>query len=340
MGYQMSYPAFDAYLSELRENHRVYGPVLQEGKGKFAETDVVGYGQIQTSEDLVLDQKSYYSPKEIFYPIRETLFYFMKDKIETPEIDEKPVLIFVRPCDLNGIRKLDTIFLKNGEEVDFYYLRRRNLVKFMMIECTQGFDTCFCVSMKSNEAYDYDAAIRFEGDLVSLKIVDDKIQTESLTRSEDVAFEPEYIQENKVKVTIPDVEAVTKETFNNELWTEYTSRCIACGRCNTSCITCSCYTMQDVKLSDDQTIGERRRVWASCHVDGYSDMAGGHSFRDKKGERMRFKTMHKVNDFHKRFDEHMCVGCGRCDDVCPEYISFSKCINKLNQIVEEGKAND
>ena len=87
-------------------------------------------------------------------------------------------------------------------------------------------------------------------------------------------------------------------------------------------------------LSDDSAVGERRIVWAGCHVDGFSDMAGGHRFRDNKGERMRFKTMHKINDFYRRFSSHMCVGCGRCDDVCPEYISFSKCINRLNCIIE------
>ena len=31
----------------------------------------------------------------------------------------------------------------------------------------------------------------------------------------------------------------------------------------------------------------------------------------------------------------MCTGCGRCDDACPEYISFSNCINKLNKAMEE-----
>jgi len=338
MGYQMTNTDFEGYLEALKKDFSIYAPVLEAGKGKFAGTDVVGYGEINTSSDMILDQKSYYSPKEIFYPIRETLFYFLNDRIETPEIDMKPVLIFLRPCDLNGIRRLDTIFLKNGEEVDFYYLRRRELVKFIMIECTEGFDTCFCVSMNSNEAHDYDGAIRFEDDKITLKIVDDHLKVDALP-SEGISFEPEFIQANKVTVTIPDVDAVTKETFNHEIWKEYTSRCIACGRCNTSCITCACYTMQDVKLSDDQGVGERRRVWAGCHVDGFSDMAGGHNFRDKNGERMRFKTMHKVNDFYKRFDEHMCVGCGRCDDVCPEYISFSKCINKLNQIVEEEKTN-
>lgn len=340
MGYQLSYPAFNDYLQVLKDDFRIYGPVLEKGKGKFSHTDVVGYGRVENFDEMVFDQKSYYSPKEIFYPIRETLFYFMNDRIETPTIEEKPVLIFVRPCDLNGIRRLDTIFLKNGEAVDFYYLRRRSLVKFVMIECTEGFDTCFCVSMASNEAHDYDAAIRLTEDAISLKIVDESLDAELLKQGQQLAFEPAFIQENKVKVTIPDVDAVTKESFNHEIWKEYTSRCIACGRCNTSCITCSCYTMQDVKLSDDQKVGERRRVWSGCHVDGFSDMAGGHGFRDKNGERMRFKTMHKVNDFYKRFDEHMCVGCGRCDDVCPEYISFSKCINKLNQIVEEGKAHE
>ncbi len=201
-----------------------------------------------------------------------------------------------------------------------------------MIECTEGFDTCFCVSMESNVAKDYDAAVRFGSD-ISIEIKDPDLITKTLKTSTVVEFQPEFIKENKVKVNIPDVDKVTKDTFNNDIWKEYTSRCIACGRCNTSCITCSCYTMQDIELSNDEKVGERRRVWAGCHIDGFTDMAGGHSFRDKNGERMRFKTMHKVNDYYKRFGEHMCVGCGRCDDVCPEYISFSKCINKLNEIV-------
>ena len=45
---------------------------------------------------------------------------------------------------------------------------------------------------------------------------------------------------------------------------------------------------------------------------------------------MRFKVMHKISDFKKRFGYNMCTGCGRCDDACPEYISFSNCINKLS----------
>lgn len=340
MGVVLDTISFNKYLKELSEEFRIFAPTQKKGKGKFAETDVVAYSEINCMEDMELKQKSYFSPKEILYPIRETLFYFNGDSSEVPSLDNKPVLIFARPCDLNGIRRLDTIFLKNGNNSDFYYKRRRDLVKFIMIECTESFDTCFCVSMKSNIYNEYEAAVNFKDNQLYIKIVDPALETPTIKASRVIDYEPGFINSNAVHVSIPAVEKVTKEVFNHELWKEYTSRCIACGRCNTSCITCSCFTMQDVKLSDDNEISERRRIWAGCQIDKFSDMAGGHTFRKENGERMRFKTMHKINDYYKRFNEHMCIGCGRCDDVCPEYISFSKCINKLNTIIEEDNVRE
>ena len=35
-------------------------------------------------------------------------------------------------------------------------------------------------------------------------------------------------------------------------------------------------------------------------VDGYTNVAGGGEYRKKHGERMRFKTMHKIYDFKKK----------------------------------------
>ena len=94
--------------------------------------------------------------------------------------------------------------------------------------------------------------------------------------------------------------------------------------------------MQDIFYQDNERAGERRRVHASCMVDGYTDVAGGGCYRDSKGERMRFKVLHKISDFKKQFGYQMCVGCGRCDDICPEYISFSACVNRL---VDMGNAD-
>ena len=127
---------------------------------------------------------------------------------------------------------------------------------------------------------------------------------------------------------------ITPETMKSELFKEYGNRCINCGRCNFVCPTCTCFTMQDIFYKDNEKNGERRRVWASCQVDGYTEIAGGHGFRGDNADRMRFKVMHKIHDFEKRFGYHMCVGCGRCDDVCPEYISYSNLVNRLGKECE------
>ena len=138
---------------------------------------------------------------------------------------------------------------------------------------------------------------------------------------------PDFVSGNKETVTLP--KNLSLETRENPIWEEYGSRCIGCGRCNFVCPTCTCFTMQDIFYRDNAKVGERRRVWASCQVDGYTDIAGGIQFRKSQGERLRFKVMHKIYDFEKRFGYPMCVGCGRCDAVCPEYISYANIVNKL-----------
>ena len=262
---------------------------------------------------------------------------------------------FLRACDINGIDRLDTMFLKNGTIMDPYYARRRERMVFIMIECVdKGFDSCFCVSMESNTTDAWHFSFKCDGDMVSvlengsgeenpaqlIGLTFAKNALKQISEENDLREAPSFVSENIVAVTVPRLGSIEKSMFDNELWQEYTIRCIACGRCNTSCVTCSCFTMQDVKFGE--FYGERRRRWASCHIKEYSDMAGGHSFRKKNGERMRFKTLHKIDDFNRRFGKNMCVGCGRCDDVCPEYISFSKAVNKLSQIIQEngGKNNE
>lgn len=331
----MALSDFDRGLQALSRYFDILGPVRQPGAGRFSDTDVIGYGPIGSLTELVLNEKSYFSPKEAVFPVRETLFRFSGQTVEEAPGPDRPVLVILRPCDINGIARLDTIYLNNGPIQDPYYKRRRENVKFLMLECTTGFDSCFCVSMGSNRSDIWDGALRIQGDNVWVHLKDGALQSGFEGIGSEATFEPIFITKNKTQVTVPEPDTITKAHFDHPLWQEYTQRCIHCGRCNTSCITCSCFTMQDILYDESGQLGERRRRWAGCHVNGFTDMAGGHAFRKKDGERMRFKTLHKINDFHRRFGTHMCVGCGRCDDVCPEYISFSKCINKLNQITEE-----
>lgn len=120
------------------------------------------------------------------------------------------------------------------------------------------------------------------------------------------------------------------------MWEEFDKRCLGCGSCTIACSTCTCYTAKDVVYDAAGKIGERRRVQASCHIDGFDEMAGGHKFRTTNGDKMRYKILHKIHDYKEEFkDNHMCVGCGRCTDRCPENISITATINKVAKAVEE-----
>ncbi len=334
MGVTFSNGEFDTVLQALKQEYRLFAPRRLSGRGRFSDTDLIGYGQIDGLDQMVWDQKSTFSPKEILFPITQTLFRFSGDAFTEPEQEEGKVLIFMRPCDLNGIRRLDDMFLRNGPAEDVYYRRLRERVVFAMVECTTGFPTCFCVSMGANECRDYDLAVRFGEGTVDVDVADAGLQTFFQGAGAASEFKPEFIQRNEQVVRVPDAEEMPQEIYTHGLWDEYKARCIACGRCNTSCITCSCFTTTDIAYDDNPQMGERRRVWAGCHIDGFTDMAGGHQFRTDNGARMRFKTMHKIYDHRKRFGQNMCVGCGRCDDNCPEYISFANCINKVTDVLE------
>lgn len=339
MSYRVANDRMNEILAELQQDYRVYAPVRQEGQGRYSDTDVIDYEEIDTVEEIVSDEKSDFSPKEILHPITQTLFHFTEHEFRTSQVGDKDFLIFLRPCDINGIERLDTIFLENGEIEDEYYKRLREKVNFVLMECAEGWDTCFCTSMDANKTDNYSLAARFKDDELLLEVKDEAF-ADLFADEPEVEFTPEFVTENETEVNIPEIDSqeILEEVYDLEMWEEYNDRCESCGACTASCITCSCFTTSDVTYTENGKAGERRRVWASCLHDDFTEMAGGHSFRDTPGERMRFRTLHKIYDYKERFgDEHMCVGCGRCTDSCNELISFSATINRLSDAVEELK---
>ena len=327
MGYVVTKENMDAVLAAMSRAYDIFAPKVFEGEGCFSGQDSIRYGKISSLDEMEWDRKSEYSFKEALLPVQENLFYFTEDQVTIPKISDKGILIFLRSCDLAAVKRLDQIYLHNGPE-DFYYKRLREKTKFVLMGCQETCSSGFCVSMGTNQAQNYDLYLKVDGSSVSVDCKDETLAgyfAEAQTQAADV--KPDYVTENQEKVTLP--KKLSPETIRNPIWEEYTSRCIGCGRCNFVCPTCTCFTMQDIYYQENAKVGERRRVWASCQVDGYTDMAGGHAFRKSQGERMRFKVMHKIYDFEKRFGYPMCVGCGRCDDVCPEYISYANCVNRL-----------
>lgn len=324
MAYRMTRAAANALLQKWSERCTVFAPRLMTGEGCFSDTDVVRYAPVRSLDEIEWSKKSDYSFKEALLPVNETLFYYTEAETTVPSLPEKEILIFLRACDLHAVKRLDQIYLDNKFS-DFYYARRREKAKFILMDCPETCDTGFCVSMGTNTADNYDAAIRLDGDSVTLDV-----KWEPLADGLDgtaCEWKHEGVKENKEKVTLP--KKLSLESYSKDIWAEYGGRCIGCGRCNFVCPTCTCFTMQDIHYQDNPKVGERRRVWASCQVDGYTDINGGASFRKTQGERLRFKVMHKIHDFQMRFDYTMCVGCGRCEAICPEYISYISILNRL-----------
>ncbi|WP_238883499.1 anaerobic sulfite reductase subunit AsrA [Clostridium sp. YIM B02551] len=338
MGFKLTVENFNLLLERYSKDYKIFAPKILTGKGTFSDTDIVRYGEISDIEEVEFNQKSAFSYKETLLPITQTLFYFTEDQWIEPKEEEKGALIFLRSCDIHSVKRIDDIYLKNGVE-DPYYKKLREKAKFILIGCENSFDNCFCVSMGTNKTEEQDAYVKLDGNMVYFDVKDSQLEAYigDLER-ETVDISPDFVDKNEVSVNIPD--NLDIKVMDSEVWKEYSARCIACGRCNFVCPTCTCFTTQDIFYKDNARAGERRRVWASCHVDGYTNMAGGHSFRLDKGQRMRFKVLHKVYDYKKRWGYHMCVGCGRCDDICPEYISFSNCVNKLETAMDEVNKNE
>lgn len=339
MGFQISSKDMNLFFNEIKNDYDIYAPTVYEDGGRFSDTDCIRYGKVNKFEEIEFEKKSEFSFKEVILPIVQTLFYFTEESVKEAEGRKKGAVIFLRSCDLNAVKRIDEIYLNNSCE-DYYYKRLRDNVKFILIGCSNSFENCFCVDMNTNRATDYSLAINWSKERLFIDCKDEswKLFFEKNSISQlDVT--PDYVTENRIKVNIP--ENLTTEVAKSSVWNQYDSRCIACGRCNFVCPTCTCFTMQDIFYRDNGRVGERKRVWASCMVNGYTDVAGGGSYRKQNGQRMRFKVLHKVLDFKQRFGYHMCVGCGRCDDICPEYISFSNAVNNLEKAMEEvTKKND
>lgn len=342
MSYELTYEDLNQIFDTLRRKYKIYAPKRLKNIGRYSNTDVIRYKEIRCVEEIELIERSDYSPKEVFYPINQTLFHFTESAFLESQIFDKDLLIFAHSCDIHGIKRLDKIFLENGPTPDPYYKRMRDKVHFVLMECKEnGWESCACCSMGTNKTEDYDLAMSFDIESAHVQIESKNDEFTSYFQNfHQVAYEPYFVTSNQSVIHIPEIkEEMLPDIYALDMWKDYQSRCIGCGACNAVCITCSCFNTIDTPYSENGKSGERRRTWTGCMNDEFTTVNGGATFRDEYKDRMRFKTLHKIYDFQKRFetDYQMCVGCGRCDDICPEYISFTNIVNRLHDTLETKK---
>ena len=336
MGYKIDNVKVNEILSELSKEYDINAPKRFAKQGRYSDTDIIRYDIVTKAEDIVFDEKSDFPAKEVLSPITQTLYYFTEDEYRESKEKSKKILIFMRPCDVNAMEHQNKIYLQNGGFCDTFYKRLQEKIKIVLMECKTGWDTCFCVSMGSNKTDEYAVAVRAEEDGWQVEVKDEALA--AYFTGEENEFTPEFVTENEITVTIPEIKnkTVLNALKKHPMWKEYDSRCLSCGACTIACATCTCFTTTDIAYNENANVGERRRTAASCQIAGFTDMAGGHSFRPTAGDRMRYKVLHKFHDYKARFkDYHMCVGCGRCIDRCPEFITITGAVEKMAKAIEE-----
>lgn len=339
MSYKLSKQETTQLFEKLSEKYDIYAPKLFKNEGRFSETDVIKYDKIKSLDEVVWDHKSTYPMKEVLSPIQQTVFYFTEDEFRASKGKTRPMLIFARPCDINAMKVQARIYAGNGGYTDMYYERMKELAKYILMPCNGGDDTCFCVSMGTNTTDEYSVAVKPTEDGMLFEVKDEDLAA-YFADAAAADFAPEFVQENELTAVIPEI--LDREVLNalkkHDVWKQFNGRCISCGACTLACSTCTCFTTRDVIYGDNPEVGERRRVSASCQIDDFAKVAGGGNYRLTAGDRMRYKMLHKFHDYNARFHEgHMCVGCGRCTSRCPEFISITTTLKKMNDAVEEIK---
>ena len=220
----------DAVLRALKKDYRVYAPKRFPKQGRYSDTDIIRYAEVDSFADIVWDTKSDYPAKEVITPIQQAIFYFTEDEYRASKAKTKPILLLARPCDINAQRIQARIYAGNGGYDDLYYTRVRELVKFAVMDCNGGDDTCFCVSMGTNRTDDYALALKFSYDGLLVEVADESL----LPYFQDMPqadYTHTFEEENELKVTIPDLsdKAVRKARFGEE------HMCVGCGRCTHRC---------------------------------------------------------------------------------------------------------
>lgn len=333
--------------SKLSEEYAVYGPFHEK------ETGQVFFDKAESIDDIDLTAPiPSIPPKHTLFPQLDRLMTYTYDrnthKAEIKRISKlKPKALFgLRSCDLEGIRCLDRFFM--GQEfTDEIYLEHRKKMFIVSNTCVAPFKQCFCACTDSGpaakEGYDINLTLLGGNYLVetgsekgeelvkklSLKKADAGLAKEkkkavdkSLSLFEDIATE------NKAWISRV-MNRMTTGFTKEGVWEYIGDQCFECGACSFVCPTCSCFNVEDINCKD---CTERVRSWDSCSYEGYTKMAGEHNPRrpveDRRNKRFFCKLSYSQS---KKYLRPGCVGCGRCQWVCPGNIGLPNTVTYIRK---------
>ncbi len=303
---------------------------------------VILFKRIGNQADIVLDRRSVNSPKWTVLPQTETLFTFTtghtKKVNSTPKENGSTVIFGLRPCDAKSLSTLDLVF--KDEYKDEHYLQARENSVLIGLTCEKPEPNCFCTSFDygPGSKEDVDILLTDLGDRYYVDVITEKGKTlvEESNSLFTSATENEKNDKNEViakseslfkrGVEVDGLPEKLENIFESDLWKNISMKCLGCGVCTYLCPTCHCFDIQDeVHLSK----GRRARMWDSCMYPEYTIHTSGHNPRPTRMNRIRNRVYHKFKYYPDNFNAFLCVGCGRCVDLCPVNIDIIDIIDRV-----------
>ena len=315
-------------LRKLGKEHRLIAPQTNShGDTLFSEIDSVDSALID------LEHQPQNSLKQFFFPQQEVLYRYRSPSASDYDFEQVPpsadsfLYFAVRPCDLSAILYMDVSFLKDVK--DPFYQQKRQKSILVGLNCNTPFEKCFCNATKSGPFIDYGFDLQLT-DLGDRFLVEsDRTQGEKIIEKWQQFFVPASEEDTRlqyqkfleargafeIQVHLDlALKKLADGDVAEDVWSELSRRCQDCGGCAYICPTCTCFTLHDLKLSDQS--GERIRSWDACTFSGFTLMAGGHNpvHRESRAIEQRFR--HKLQYDVKDHGRPSCVGCGRCVGIC------------------------
>ena len=243
---------------------------------------------------------------------------------------QKFVFVGVRACEISAILIQDKIF-GGGQYKDPNYLKIRENVFLIAVNCNEPGDNCFCLStgtgprvltgydivltevVSDEEHYLLARAGTEEGKEMLEMLGFAEATKEEIEKADKVSSDA--IKKFKKEVDLEGIVELLQSNYENPLWDKVSEKCLTCANCTMVCPTCFCNTIEDVTDLSGQN-AKRVRRWDSCFTLEFSYIHGG-SLRYSTMSRYRQWMVHKLSTWKNQFGMLGCVGCGRCITWCP-----------------------
>lgn len=336
-------------LTRVTDSYSVFVPVRRGEKRFFTKFEPSSSPEESSKEmengQYVIGEVRTFEPLKIFYlRSRGIVADGFEDTVTRAE--QKPYCIVgAKACDLKGFKVQDRVF-RDDEYKDPFYIREREENLIISADCTSVIDTCYCLALHVNpypeESFDINLSemsagfVAESGSEKGERLINENASLFQEAKAEHIAERDEQrkritgeVKKNIKANDIPDqdrLKGVIEKNFNAPIWKEEAETCVECGACNMICPTCHCFLMYD--QMDAQRMA-RLRVWDSCMIKDFAQVAGGANPRDHLWMRLRNRFEKKFDYFPKIGDIYACTGCGRCISACPAKIDIRRVLKRL-----------